>query len=192
MLQQVPQYHVSILGSNNGPDPNTDPTSYAQGLKTMGYRYQLDTLTLPATITQSSAFTVSSAWENVNVAPIYLPMNVMVQLRTSAGGTVAWQAQSSRDLRTLLPTGGSRVTTTDTFTVPNTVSPGTYTVSVQVLDPAGVSVPLRLAISGREGDGSYTLGTVTVQSPLGICAFDSSTYDNCTLGNANTVTGSDS
>ena len=68
------------------------------------------------------------------------------------------------DLRGLLPTSGTPLAHADSFTLPTSgLSAGTYTLSVQITDPAGISAPLQLASTGRQADGSYTLGSVNVQ-----------------------------
>ncbi|MGI9146220.1 MAG: DUF4832 domain-containing protein [Chloroflexota bacterium] len=167
--QQVSQYHVSMLSSGNYDQPgggisgysSADQAAFADANKLSGYRYVLDSLSMPTQLSAGTIFQVKSVWENVNVAPTYQRLDVELQLRNSSGAVV-WQAPSGIDLRTLLPTNGTPLSLTDTFNLPALAS-GTYTASVQVLDPDGINRPLNLAIAGRQADGSYSLGTVQVQ-----------------------------
>ena len=137
-----------------------EQAGFVSATRLSGYRFVLDSLKLPSALASSSDFTVTTQWENVNVAPAYLLFNVMVQLRDSAN-TVVWQAKSDLDLRQLLPTGGSPVEWTDHFNLGG-LEPGTYQVAVQIVDPAQISPPLQLAIEGRQPDGSYPLGSIEV------------------------------
>jgi hypothetical protein len=83
----------------------------------------------------------------------------MIQLRDGSG-KVAWQDTSALNLRQLF--SDRPQTVNDQFTLPSNVTPGTYTVSVQVMDGEHYYHPMQLAIQGRQNDGSYSLGTVTV------------------------------
>jgi Concanavalin A-like lectin/glucanases superfamily/Domain of unknown function (DUF4832) len=161
-LRQIPEYHVSQSGSwSYGYPPQT--TMDANGLeawKLMGYRYVLDSLTLPAVISVEDDFEVATTWENVNVAPTYLPWVVRFQLRDSS--SVVWQAELHLDLSKLLPTFGNPNVQRDVLNLSGRVAPGVYAVALQITDPDGISPPMKLAIDGRGVDGSYTLGGVVV------------------------------
>ncbi len=165
---QITQYHFALIG--DGADNINSFSSYSapdqnlimQNYKTSGYRFILDSLTIPSQIAAGGEFTVIAQWSNVNVTPAYNPWNIMVQLR---GGGV-WQGKSHLDLQTLLPTNTSGRDTpravTDTFHLPTTVPDGSYAVAIQIVDPDNYYAPLNLAIQGRQTDGSYILGTVHV------------------------------
>jgi hypothetical protein len=169
-LSQVQQYHVSAVSNGNIDAWNTWSTADQQTLlevgKRAGYRYEMQELTIPSPLTAGQSAAVTSRWRNAGVAPIYEPFNVMLQLRTTQSTAPVFQQQLSVPLRTLLP---STATTSysDTITVPANLTPGTYTVAVAVLDPSGYRRPLKLAIQGRQSDGSYSLGTITVTASSG-------------------------
>ncbi len=169
-LSDVYGGHASMIGDGAGninafnSYNSSDQALIKQIYQVSGYRFVLDNLTLPSTITAGGGFTVTSKWSNVNVAPTYIPWNVMVQLRNNA--TIVWQGKSSLDLRKLLPTTNNSVDTplqvTDSFNLPSSVPNGTYTVTVQIVDPNTYYHPLNLAIQGKQSDGSYLLGSITV------------------------------
>jgi hypothetical protein len=164
--QQVAQYHISMLSSGNYPTRYTSMSSYDQqqfmnANKEAGYRYQLDTMTLPSSISRGTSFSVSTQWENVNVAPTYEPWTVQLLLRNSSG-SIIYAGNSSLNLRTLLPTNGTPRTVADAFTLPASIVTGTYYAAVRVVDPSGYLAPMSLANQGRNADGSYALGSVTV------------------------------
>ena len=168
---QIKQYHFALIGdgANNiisfSSYSATDQGLMMQNYKTSGYRFVLDSLTIPSLIGAGGGFTISTKWSNVNVTPAYNPWNIMLQLR-SGRGVVVWQGKLHFDLQTLLPTNTSGTDTprkvTDTFDLPTTVPNGSYMVSIQIVDPDNYYAPLNLAIQGRQTDGSYILGIVQV------------------------------
>lgn len=171
-LQQIKTYHFAMIGDGAGNINSfrsyspADEQLLLQNYKTSGYRFVLDRLTLPSHIEAGGGFSVTTAWSNVNVTPAYNPWQVLLQLRNSSG-TIAWQQPSSLDLQTLLPTTDASgkdtpVSITDTFTLPKTLVSGSYTVAVQIIDPDHYYRPLQLAIQGKQADGSYYLGSITI------------------------------
>ncbi len=161
--RDVPDYHIAAISSGNIDNVGDPPYSaYATATKCSGYRFELDEATLPGTLRAGSTFSVTTKWSNVGVTPAYDDWNVTVQLRNPSTGAVALRGTSSLNLRSLLPTGETPKTVTDSFVLPSGVGAGTYDVVVQVVDPAGYARPLNLAIYGKAGDGSYRLGSVKV------------------------------
>jgi hypothetical protein len=168
--QDIVAYHASLIGDGEGNIQSfsnystTDQNLMLLNYKSSGYRFEVNNLTIPATLIPGQSFAVTGQWTNVNYAPAYIPWNVMVQLRDGSGN-IAWQGKSSLDLQvpfTAASTGNDAKTVPDTFTLPSTVPSGAYTVSVQILDPNSYYKPLALANTGRLADGSYPLGTINV------------------------------
>jgi hypothetical protein len=171
-LNQIKTYHFAMIGDGAANIKSfrsysaSEQNLLMQNYKTSGYRFVLDSLTIPSQIGAGRGFSVTTKWSNVNVTPAYNPWNVMLQLR-SRSGTIAWQEKSSVDLQKLLPTtdasGTDRpLSITDHFNLPKTLASGSYTVSIQIVDPGNYYRPLQLAIQGKQDDGRYNLGTITV------------------------------
>jgi len=166
-------HHVSMLGNGGGGLINW--TGFSSGeqaciidtMKHIGYRFNIDSLTMPSSISPGSSFSVSSTWSNAGITPAYNPWNVMVQLRNSSG-TIVWQGKSNLDLQKLLPTNttgtDNPVSATDAFTLPVGIPAGQYTVSIQVVDPTQYYTPLQLANYNRSANGSYDLGSISVDT----------------------------
>ncbi len=169
--QQVESYHGAMVSSGNLAPYEDYPSQQQEFLKQVfsssGYRFILDSMRLPSSITARTKFTVTTSWSNVNVTPAYNPWDIMIQLRNSSG-SVVWQGKSSLDLQKLLPTTdqmtgiNNPITVTDHFQLLDTIPIGNYSVTMQIVDPDNYYEPLMLAIQGRNADGSYTLGTVAV------------------------------
>lgn len=169
--QQVETYHGAMVSNGNLAN-YADYSLQQQGFlrqvfSSSGYRFILDGVKLLSSITAKTEFSVSTSWSNVNVTPAYNPWEVMIQLRNSSG-SVIWQGKSSLDLQKFLPTTDQitgidyPITVTDHFQLPVTIPTGNYSVTLQIIDPAHYYEPLALAIDGKNSDGSYTLGTVSI------------------------------
>jgi len=161
-VSQVRQYHISMLSSGNAPRPPSDEANFELANKLGGYRFQVDSVTVPSSLVRGVPFTLSSKWENVDVAPAYEPWRTRFQLRNSRDAVV-WRGNSSLDLRHLMSTKGTPATISDRFTIPLTVAAGAYTLAVRIVDPKHYLAPLRLADQGRTSRGAYPLGTITLR-----------------------------
>jgi hypothetical protein len=118
---------------------------------------------LPSTIEADIGFGIDALWSNSGSA-ISEAWEVVYQLRQK-DGSIATELVSEYDLTTMLEISAS--TTDDEendeqFWVGTDVTSGSYGLNVLVRDPAGQRAPLQLAITGRQSDGSYRLGEVTV------------------------------
>jgi Domain of unknown function (DUF4832) len=169
-LQDIKRYHASLIGDGDGNinafgSYNTATQKLIlESYKAAGYRFELNSLTLPKQLAAGQQFQVTSQWKNVNSAPAYAPWNVMIQLRNTSN-QVVWQEKSTLDLRIPFSDtsqGNDTKTVTDRFTLPATIANGQYTVAVQIVHADNYYSPLALAIQGRQPDGSYSLGNTTV------------------------------
>jgi hypothetical protein len=95
---------------------------------------------------------LSMWWFNAGIAPIY--RNYALAL--AIGDTVV---PLDADIRQWLP--GDAVVDT-TVAVPRDLAPGRYAVRVALLDPTTRLPAIRLAIAGRQQDGWYRVGEITV------------------------------
>jgi hypothetical protein len=165
-LNQVRNFHIASVGNGNfdtwASKNSTQRANLTTLGKTAGYRFQIKDVTVPETWTAGAAVNITSRWENVGVAPHYEGTHVKYKLYSSATSAYVWDNRSSVDLQALLPTGGTPVTYTDRYTLPDSLVSGTYQLRIIVYDPAGYRKPLKLAIGNRQSDGSYILGTVDV------------------------------
>jgi hypothetical protein len=159
----VRQWHVSSLSSANFQNtvdnyPATQKNAYILANKESGYRYQINTVTVPSVVNPSTSMAITSNWSNVNVAPTYDNWTVAYQLRNSSSGAVVAQTNSSLNLKALLP---GATTVTDTLPI-GSIPTGTYDLTASVTDPGGYLAPMNLANTGRTSGGYYPLGKVTL------------------------------
>lgn len=81
--------------------------------------------------------------------------NVLFELQNT-GYMVEWSGTSTKTLKLFLPAAAGSVTT-DKFILTASVPAGTYKLVIRVKDPAGYRPDIRLAVNGRNADGSYTI-----------------------------------
>lgn len=175
---QVIRYAVSQVALNSF---NTHTQRIEIG-KAAGFRFQLNRAAWPDAVPAGYRFAITSRWSNVGVAPAYEDWVPVWELYS--GTTRVWSARCRLDLRQLLPTtvnadedvnteeteaNGKNVPVTiiDDVALPAALAPGTYTLKLAVLkiDTNHYLKPLALAIQGRDAQGRYTLGTLSVSAP---------------------------
>jgi hypothetical protein len=169
-LQQVQEYHISLIGNGNFGAWDRLNEQKQENLilvgKTAGYRYQIGEFTAPELWEAGSTVRVETDWENVGVAPHYEHTQVLFRLYDPRHSQYIWEAKSEVNLRMLLPTGDRPFKMQDQLELAANIPPGIYPLHVIVIDPQGYRLPLKLAITGRQEDGSYVLGEVIVKAPV--------------------------
>ena len=124
----------------------------------LGYRYELTNLSYSATATPGDPLALTMTWQNVGDAPSYSNDVVAVQIRNSSG-TVVSTTNTGIAVKNWLP---GTYTVTPSVTLPASLTPGTYTVAIGIVDPTTMKPVVQLAIQGRDANGWYPLGTVSV------------------------------
>ena len=155
--RQVRLYHATSFGNGNyGVTPNaTIKDRVRAASKATGYRLKILSGEAPQSIPKNVSFTIKTVWQNVGIAPSYENWNVLFELQ-NASNAVVWSGTSTKILKLFLPAAAGSATS-DKFTLPATVPAGTYKLVVRVKDPAKYRPDIRLAINGRNADGSYTI-----------------------------------
>lgn len=157
--EQVPTWHISTTSSGNlrlEYDDMTDEQkeAYETAIKSSGYRFEVDSLTVKANPNSPMVLVV----DNVGSAPTYEAWDVTLTATPVEGDDEdAVNIPVDLDLRDALP-GPS------TVSIPHELTDGEWNLAITVTDPANYSAPMNLAIEGRQEDGSYNLGTVTIDS----------------------------
>jgi hypothetical protein len=169
---QVIRYHFAGGHTVGGPLQSnvsqSDQALLKQYRGLAGYRFQVNSLTLPRTVAPGDTFSAVANWSNQGLTPAYTPWALRIQFRDPATNGIVWEGSSGLDLQSFLPTrdpntgADSPSDWTDTFKLAPDAPGGTYDVVLAAADPSGYYEPLGLANQGRRADGSYLLGSVTV------------------------------
>ena len=96
-------------------------------------------------------------WLNVGVAPPYRPWVLALQLFSRSAAAVL---RLPVDVRRWLP---DDAVFDGSVYLPEDLAAGDYRVRVALLDPRTGQPAVRLAIRGRDADGWYDLGPITVE-----------------------------
>ena len=96
-------------------------------------------------------------WLTAGVAPVYRPYGLALQLRSANASAVI---RTDAEVRKWLP--GDAVFD-GTVYVPEDLKPGSYRFCLALLDPRTGQPAIRLAIEGRQADGWYDLGEISVE-----------------------------
>jgi hypothetical protein len=161
---QIITYGATSVGNGNwGQFPNsTGQLNIRNAFKRTGYRVRITNGTAPQLITRNVQFTIEANWINTGICPPYNNWVVQYELQDGSNNVV-WTGTSSKVLKRFQPSATPTLTS-DNFTVPNSVSAGTYKLVVRVRDDVGYRPNMKLFVSNAQNaDGSYTIfNSVTV------------------------------
>jgi hypothetical protein len=156
ILNQALRWHVTSVNVKSSPIPGAWSAQFEEFEKRIGYRFILRRLEYPKAVPAGSMMPLHMWWLNAGVAPIYREYWLAVQLKSGEKEVVI---RVPADVTKWLP--GDAVVDQSLY-IPGDLKPGTYQVRVGLLDPSNGKPAVRLAIQGRQPDGWYDLGSVTV------------------------------
>jgi hypothetical protein len=160
VIGYIARLHASSLGwiAQYTPDGGAVSANAARMQKAFGYRFTIKQATFNGTSASGGELDVSLTVANVGNAPFYYDWPVEVSL-LNADRSVAWRGTfGGTDIRQWLP--GSSSTIRGSFHP--TVTAGSYTLAVAILDPAGNGPSLRFANTNYYRGGRTPLGRVGI------------------------------
>lgn len=158
ILDQALRWHVSSLNVKSSPIPPEWQRKFDEFQKRMGYRFVLRRMEYPRTVRAGQMMPVHMWWLNAGVAPPYRQSTLTLQFQSTAESQ---NVPLASDVTKWLP--GDAVVDQLVY-VPDSLAAGTYRIRLALLDPRTNQPAVRLAIKGRESDGWYMLGTITITS----------------------------
>ncbi len=160
ILEKGLEWHVSVLNAKSKPVPAAWRPRFNEFLKKIGYRFVLRELTHPTESRAGGPLVIQSRWDNRGVAPIYHAWPLAYRLRSRTDQVIV-QWTSPADLKQWLPGPSQEVV--DKVVVPETVSPGSYSLDVAILSEDRGSAYVELAIEGKRTDRWYPVSRVTIR-----------------------------
>jgi len=157
IIEQGLRWHVSSANIKSAPIPVEWKQKFEDFQRKMGYRFILRRLEYSKSVEAGTMMPVHMWWLNAGVAPIYAKYDLAMQLRSSQSSNVI---RLPVDVRKWLP--GDAVFD-GTVYVPEQLSAGTYEVLIGMLDPRTDRPTIRFANEGRQQDGWYAMGSLTVK-----------------------------
>jgi len=158
ILGQALRWHVSSLNVKSSPIPPEWQKKFDEFQKRMGYRFVLRRMEYPQTVKAGQMMPIHMWWLNAGVAPTYRQYRLTMQFESTGD---RHNVPLTVDVTRWLP--GDAVVDQLVY-VPDSLRPGTYRVRLALLDPRTNQPAVRLAIKGRETDGWYGLGAITITS----------------------------
>jgi hypothetical protein len=171
--------HGSVINNKSAPLPKGEHVreEVERFLRRLGYRLVLKELKYPSEARPGDNFQLAMKWQNVGSAPCYRPYRLAYRLTDGGGdhqvfvGNVTvnkwlpgeielFTEEFFKEPADLPP--GDVVDVADSISLPNDMSPGTYTVSIAVVGEQDTEPVVQLGIEGRSDDGWYKLSKVTV------------------------------
>jgi hypothetical protein len=157
IFDQALKWHVSVFNAKSSAVPAEWRPLVDEWLKRMGYRFVLRKLGYPSEVRPQGKLAFRSWWENKGVAPAYREWPLAIRLK-GAGRTEVFPTDA--DIRTWLP--GDVVYDGAVF-LPVDMPEGRYDLEIAIVDPRTRQPHVRLAIEGRQRDGWYRMGGITVR-----------------------------
>ena len=157
ILDQALRWHATSINIKSTAIPEDWKPQFGEFEKKIGYRFALRKVECPRTFHPGSMAMFRMWWFNGGIAPAYRSYILALQFHSpSASETIRTDA----NVREWLP--GDAVFEKALY-IPDDLKPGDYQLRVALLDPRTLAPAVRLAIEGRDPDGWYSLGQVTVQ-----------------------------
>jgi hypothetical protein len=157
VFDQALKWHVSTFNAKSSAVPAEWRPLVDEWLKKMGYRFVLRRFAYPSEVRPDGKLAFRSWWENEGVAPAYHEWPLAIRLKSARRAEVF---PTDADIRTWLP--GDVVYDTAVF-LPVDMPEGDYDLEVAIVEPRTRKPHVRLAIEGRQPDGWYRMGTITVR-----------------------------
>jgi hypothetical protein len=157
ILAQALRWHVSSVNIKSSAIPPEWKTLFDDFQKKMGYRFILRRLEYAHGAKAGAMMPLHMWWLNAGVAPVYRPYELAIQMSSTTGTAII---KLPVDVRKWLP--GDAVYD-GTVNIPAALKPGDYQLRVALLDPRTQQPAIRLAIEGRQPDGWYDLGSVSIE-----------------------------
>ena len=150
-------WHISSFNNKSSPVPQEWRPLIDEWLKKMGYRFILRKFTYPDSVRRNGKLSFTSWWENGGVAPCYQEYPLAIRLTNSSYSKVFL---TQADIRQWLP--GNNLYDGAVF-IPPDMPPGTYTLQIGIIDPRSSKPAIQLAIEGKDPEGWYSMGKITVE-----------------------------
>lgn len=149
--------HASYLNNKSAPLPGGVGPELERFLKKLGYRLVLRSVEYDRQVRTGQSVLARMQWDNLGVAPPYRDYRLALRFLPQSGQLPAQVVMSEESVRGWLP-GPRRVDLR--CSLPSSLMPGSYAMSVGVVDPLDRQPGIRLANQGGEAGGWYRVGTM--------------------------------
>ena len=158
IINETLKWHISSFNAkSSGVPPEWQPL-IDSWLKKMGYRFVLRGFSFPESIKPNEKFSFTSWWENKGVAPCYKDFLLAFRLKNNKNARVI---PTTAAIKTWLP--GDNIYDSSVF-IPFDMPIGNYELQIGIVDRQSFEPKVKLAIEGRDTEGWYTIGKISVKN----------------------------
>jgi hypothetical protein len=158
ILEQALRWHVSSVNIKSAPIPAEWKDRFDIFQTKIGYRFILRRLEYAKVVNAGTMMLIHMWLLNAGVAPIYKEYSLAIELRSPKTAAII---RVPVDVRKWLP---GDVVFDGTLYVPENLAEGTYDFRVAILDPRTDQPAIRFGNEGRQDDGWYAMGSLTVKT----------------------------
>lgn len=158
IIEESLKWHISSYNSKGTAVPGAWREPVERWVRRMGYRFELRRFAYTAAAQPGQTLQVRALLANVGVAPCYHPYPPVLRLLDGRGNCVRLPLDA--DIRRWLP--DQDIWLEQSLELPKDLPAGEYELQFGVDTPLEAIGPLRLAIEGRNSEGYYPMGSITI------------------------------
>jgi hypothetical protein len=156
IFEQALRWHAASINIKSTAIPAEWKPQFDEFQKKIGYRFVLRRLEYSPKVHAGQMSMFRMWWFNAGVAPVYRDYVLALEIQSQNARRII---RTNAHVREWLP--GDAVFEEPLY-VPDDLRPGEYRLRVALLDPRTLTPAIRLAIEGRQEDGWYDLGAITI------------------------------
>jgi hypothetical protein len=156
ILDQALRWHATSINIKSTAIPAAWKAQFEDFQKRIGYRFALRRLEYSRNVHRGQMSMFRMWWLNAGVAPVYRDYVLALEIQSQNESRII---RTDARVREWLP--GDAVFEGPLY-VPADLTPGVHRLRVALLDPRTLTPAIRLAIEGRQPDGWYDVGAITV------------------------------
>lgn len=156
IIDETLKWHISSFNAKSSGVPPEWQPQIDRWLKRMGYRFVLRNFAFPEFVRPNEKLSFKSWWENKGVAPIYKDFILAIRLKSKKDTRIML---TDADIRKWLP--GDNIYDNSVF-IPLDMPIGDYELQIGIIDSQSHKPKIKLAIEGRDAEGWYTIGKISV------------------------------
>lgn len=157
IIRETLKWHISSFNNKSSGVPAEWRPKIDEWLKKMGYRFVLRSFSYPESVNPGQKMIFKSWWDNKGVAPCYKNFFLAIRLKNAIRSDVMI---TDADITSWLP--GDNLYDDGIF-VDRETPAGEYDLQVGIVDRQSHQPKVNLAIEGRDTEGWYTIGKITVK-----------------------------
>jgi hypothetical protein len=157
IINETLKWHISSFNNKSSGIPTEWKPQIDRWLKKMGYRFVLRSFSYTESVAPNEKLAFKSWWDNKGVAPCYKKFLLAIRLKNNKRTEVI---VTDANINTWLP--GDNIYD-DAIFVPMDMTAGIYDLQLGIVDRQSHEPRVNLAIEGRDTEGWYSIGKISIK-----------------------------